>query len=32
MKCTDGGGEVVTTTSIPSSRTIRIAAGIAVRL
>ena len=32
MKWTDGGGEVVITTSIPSSRAIRIAAGTAVRL
>ena len=31
MRCTEGGGEVVITTSIPSSLTIRIAAGIAVR-
>ena len=30
-KCTDGGGDVVITTSMPSRRTIRIAAGIAVR-
>jgi len=30
-KWIDPGGEVVTTTSIPSRRTIRIAAGIAVR-
>ena len=30
-KCTELGGDVVSTTSIPSRRTIRIAAGIAVR-
>ena len=31
IRCTDDGGEVVSTTSIPSRLTIRIAAGIAVR-
>ena len=31
-KWMDGGGEVVMTTSIPSSRTMRTAAGMAVRL
>ena len=30
-KCTEGGGDVVITTSMPSRRTMRIAAGIAVR-
>jgi len=31
IRCTDEGGDVVITTSMPSLRTIRIAAGIAVR-
>src|SRR6266540_305403 len=31
IRCTEFGGDVVSTTSIPSARTIRMAAGIAVR-